>query len=270
MPAGLSSVVLQSQAVFTVVFAAAAAAGAARAGGRSVGPGRGRRRRWRWSLAARPRPAGRSAFALVLGAAAAWGVANVAIRRAAPADMLGFMVWVSAVAAPVLVVLTPGRRRSGAATWPHCASSTWTAVGGAALHRRAVDAGRLGRRGGADPPVRRLDGGAVLHARAVLRHRLGALSCWASRCITDGHHRRDVWSSAGCSPAPSATGRTGQPTLRARQRRAERPSTASDAVWARCGGAGAADGGPTRLMCRYERVVTRSPAGAGRTGPRVS
>src|ERR671935_68285 len=37
------------------------------------------------------------AFALVLAAGVAWGVANVSMRRAAPGDMLKFMVWVSAL-----------------------------------------------------------------------------------------------------------------------------------------------------------------------------
>jgi O-acetylserine/cysteine efflux transporter len=104
MPAGLSSLVLQSQAVFTVVFAAlvlrerpsrrqvagllVAALGLALVGWR-LGP---------------DRPA--AAFALVIGAAVAWGVANIAIRKAAPPDMLNFIVWVSVIATPVLAVLT--------------------------------------------------------------------------------------------------------------------------------------------------------------------
>ena len=55
-----------------------------------------------------------AAVALVLGAGAAWGLSNVATRRASPPDMLRFMVWASAVAAPVDLVLSlllegPGR-----------------------------------------------------------------------------------------------------------------------------------------------------------------
>jgi O-acetylserine/cysteine efflux transporter len=46
------------------------------------------------------------AFALVLGAGVCWGVANVAMRRAAPPDMLRFMVWVSAVAPLPLLCLS--------------------------------------------------------------------------------------------------------------------------------------------------------------------
>jgi O-acetylserine/cysteine efflux transporter len=98
MPAGLSSLVLQSQAVFTAVFAAlmlrekatrrrllglavalggialAAVAEIASHGGGSAG-----------------------AFALVIAAAVAWGLSNVLTRKAAPQDMLRWMVWVSAV-----------------------------------------------------------------------------------------------------------------------------------------------------------------------------
>jgi O-acetylserine/cysteine efflux transporter len=54
------------------------------------------------------------AFALVLAAGAAWALSNVATHRAAPPDMLPFMVWVSAVAAPLdsalsLVIEGPAR-----------------------------------------------------------------------------------------------------------------------------------------------------------------
>jgi O-acetylserine/cysteine efflux transporter len=104
MPAGLSSVVLQAQAIFTLVFAtvllrerprvaqllglAVAAAGIALMA---------------WRLGPDRPPA---AFALVLAAAVAWSLSNVVMRKAAPANMLSFMVWVSLVAAPVLVVLS--------------------------------------------------------------------------------------------------------------------------------------------------------------------
>jgi O-acetylserine/cysteine efflux transporter len=46
------------------------------------------------------------AFLLVIGAAAAWGLSNVATRQASPPDTLRFMVWVSAVATGPLVLLT--------------------------------------------------------------------------------------------------------------------------------------------------------------------
>jgi O-acetylserine/cysteine efflux transporter len=102
MPAGLSSLVLQSQAVFTVLFAVlllrerprrvqVAGLGLALAG---VG------------LVATRTGAGLGAFLLVIGAAVAWGLANVATRKAAPPDALRFMVWVSAVAAGPLILLS--------------------------------------------------------------------------------------------------------------------------------------------------------------------
>jgi O-acetylserine/cysteine efflux transporter len=104
MPAGLSSLILQSQAIFTMAFAAVLLGerpGRGQIGGLAIAAaGIG-------IVATRVGaglPAG--AFALILGAAVAWGVSNVATRRAAPPDMLRFMVWVSAVAAPPLAVLS--------------------------------------------------------------------------------------------------------------------------------------------------------------------
>jgi O-acetylserine/cysteine efflux transporter len=104
MPAGLSSLVLQSQAIFTVAFAALL-----------LGERPGRRRLAGLAIAAigivvvASRVGGGlpgGAFLLVIGAAVAWGVSNVAIRKAAPMDMLRFMVWVSALSAPPLIVLS--------------------------------------------------------------------------------------------------------------------------------------------------------------------
>ncbi|WP_435862137.1 EamA family transporter [Streptomyces rubiginosohelvolus] len=101
MPAGLSSLVLQIQAVFTALFAALAL---------SERPGRIRVAGMAVALAgivvaAVDEGAGGPvlAFVLVVGAAACWGVSNVFTRRAAPQDALTFMVWVSAV--PVLPLL---------------------------------------------------------------------------------------------------------------------------------------------------------------------
>ncbi|MFI8216191.1 EamA family transporter [Streptomyces sp. NPDC085932] len=101
MPAGLSSLVLQIQAVFTAVIAAlvlgerptrvrllgmlVALAGIAVAAVDEGASG----------------PLG--AFALVVAAAACWGASNVLTRTAAPTDSLNFMVWVSTV--PVLPLL---------------------------------------------------------------------------------------------------------------------------------------------------------------------
>ncbi|WP_432037935.1 EamA family transporter [Streptomyces cucumeris] len=98
MPAGLSSLVLQIQAVFTALFAAVFLAerptrvrllgmGVALAG-----------------IAVAAADEGTSGpllgFVLVIAAAAFWGVSNVLTRKAAPPDALAFMVWVSLV--PVL------------------------------------------------------------------------------------------------------------------------------------------------------------------------
>ncbi|MER6688060.1 EamA family transporter [Streptomyces minutiscleroticus] len=110
MPAGLSSLVLQIQAVFTALFAFVAlgerpsrvrALGMVIALGgvvvAAVGEGTG------GPLAA---------FGLVVAAAACWGVSNVVTRRAAPPDSLNFMVWVSTV--PVLPLLALSLLTEGA------------------------------------------------------------------------------------------------------------------------------------------------------------
>ncbi|WP_329210899.1 EamA family transporter [Streptomyces sp. NBC_00683] len=101
MPAGLSSLVLQVQAVFTALFAALALGerpGRVRVLGMGVAlAGIG--------VAAVDEGAGGPvlAFVLVVAAAACWGVSNVLTRKAAPSDSLNFMVWVSTV--PVLPLL---------------------------------------------------------------------------------------------------------------------------------------------------------------------
>ncbi|MEU9336807.1 EamA family transporter [Streptomyces sp. NPDC048290] len=101
MPAGLSSLVLQIQAVFTALIAFVALG----------------ERPTRWGvvgmavalagIAVAAVDEGASgplgAFALVLVAAACWGASNVLTRKAAPPDALNFMVWVSTV--PVLPLL---------------------------------------------------------------------------------------------------------------------------------------------------------------------
>ncbi|MEV7418253.1 EamA family transporter [Streptomyces sp. NPDC089919] len=104
MPAGLSSLVLQVQAVFTAVFAAFALGerpGRLRLAGMAValagivvaGVDQG---------ASGPLPA----FLLVVAAAACWGVSNVLTRKAAPKDALNFMVWVCTVPVLPLLVLS--------------------------------------------------------------------------------------------------------------------------------------------------------------------
>ncbi|MEV5983568.1 EamA family transporter [Streptomyces sp. NPDC052051] len=101
MPAGLSSLVLQIQAVFTALIAFAVLGERPtrlRALGMAVALGG-------VALAAVDEgtagPLG--AFALVIGAAACWGVSNVLTCKASPPDSLNFMVWVSTV--PVLPLL---------------------------------------------------------------------------------------------------------------------------------------------------------------------
>jgi O-acetylserine/cysteine efflux transporter len=101
MPAGLSSLVLQIQAVFTAIIAfallgerptrvklygmavALCGVGLAAVDEGTAGP--------------------LGAFALIVAAAACWGLSNVLTRKASPPDPLNFMVWVSTV--PVLPLL---------------------------------------------------------------------------------------------------------------------------------------------------------------------
>ena len=104
MPAGLASLVLQVQAFFTVGFAAVllgerlrvpqiAGLVLATAGLVLVASG----------LDGVATPGG---FALVIGAAAAWGVGNIAIKRVAPPDPLRFMTWICVVPPLPLFVLS--------------------------------------------------------------------------------------------------------------------------------------------------------------------
>ncbi|WP_433549510.1 EamA family transporter [Streptomyces sp. CA-294286] len=101
MPAGLSSLVLQVQAVFTAVIATSVLGErltrTRKAGMLVALAGIG--------VAAYDEGTGGPvlAFTLVVAAAACWGVSNVLTRQAAAPDPLNFMVWVSAV--PVLPLL---------------------------------------------------------------------------------------------------------------------------------------------------------------------
>ncbi|MCX4746427.1 EamA family transporter [Kitasatospora sp. NBC_01287] len=104
MPAGLSSLVLQSQAVFTAGFAAGLLrerpARQRIAGLAIAGAG--------IALAAVDSGAGGpvKAFALVIAAGVFWGLSNVLTRKAAPPDLLRWMVWVSAVPPLPLLALS--------------------------------------------------------------------------------------------------------------------------------------------------------------------
>ncbi|NRQ31431.1 EamA family transporter [Nonomuraea sp. NN258] len=104
MPAGLTSLVLQTQALFTVLFAVTLLRErltARRVIGLAVAF---------CGLALVAFDVGASgplgAFALCVAAAAAWGLGNVVQRRSAPPDALRFMVWVSALSAPPLLLLS--------------------------------------------------------------------------------------------------------------------------------------------------------------------
>lgn len=104
MPAGLSSLVLQIQAVFTALLAITLLGerpGRARLAGMAVAFGG-------IVLAAVDEGASGplGAFALVIAAAAFWGVSNVLTRKAAPPDALSWMVWVSMVPPLPLLVLS--------------------------------------------------------------------------------------------------------------------------------------------------------------------
>ncbi len=104
MPAGVASLVLQAQALFTVVLAAAvlrerltapqvAGLAIAFAGLALVAGG----------LEGEATAAG---FALVIAAAAAWGIGNLVLKRAAPADPLRFMTWMCVVPPLPLLALS--------------------------------------------------------------------------------------------------------------------------------------------------------------------
>ncbi|MDA0633173.1 EamA family transporter [Nonomuraea sp. MCN248] len=104
MPAGLTSLVLQMQVLFTILFAVTLLGErltARRVTGLAVAFG---------GLALVAADFGGSgpigAFALCVAASAAWGLGNVAQRRAAPPDALRFMVWVSALSSPPLLLLS--------------------------------------------------------------------------------------------------------------------------------------------------------------------
>lgn len=109
-PAGLSSLIVQIQAVFTALFAFTALGerpGRARAAGMTVALA---------GIAVAAVDEGSSGqllgFALVIAAAACWGVSNVLTRKASPPDALNFMVWVSTV--PVLPLLALSLLMEGA------------------------------------------------------------------------------------------------------------------------------------------------------------
>jgi O-acetylserine/cysteine efflux transporter len=67
-------------------------------------------------------------FVMVVGAALSWAFANIVVKRAGAVDMLGFTVWASLLATPVLIVaslLFEGPQR----IWASLAQPSWTAIG---------------------------------------------------------------------------------------------------------------------------------------------
>ena len=95
MPAGLASLVLQAQALFTVVLAAVVLRERIR-GGQVLGLALafGGLALVAGGLSGEATAAG---FALVIAAGAAWGIGNLALKKAAPADPLRFMTWMCVV-----------------------------------------------------------------------------------------------------------------------------------------------------------------------------
>lgn len=128
MPAGLSSLVIQSQAIFTAIFAAVLLGerpGRARIIGMAVAFG---------GIALVAVDYGRTSpalgFALVVGAAVCWGVSNILARKASPPDMFRFMVWVSVV--PILPLLALSALIEGVpAGLTALGNLTWAGVGAA-------------------------------------------------------------------------------------------------------------------------------------------
>lgn len=132
MPAGLSSLVLQSQAFFTVLFAAVLL---------------GDRPGWRplvgmavafagIAVIALEMPAGgsRLGLAMVIGAAVAWGAGNIILKQARAPDLFRLMLWVSLVPPIPLLALSlavEGPERIAGAlsglTWPGVASLVYIA-----------------------------------------------------------------------------------------------------------------------------------------------
>ncbi|HEY0832950.1 MAG TPA: EamA family transporter [Azospirillum sp.] len=116
MPAGLSSLVLQSQAFFTVLFAAlwlGERPGPRPLAGMAVAAAG-------IALIATGMPAGNSllGLAMVIAAAAAWGVSNILMKQARAPDLFRLILWVSVVPPLPLFALSlalEGPERIGAA-----------------------------------------------------------------------------------------------------------------------------------------------------------
>ncbi|MFD2356429.1 EamA family transporter [Nonomuraea ferruginea] len=203
MPAGLTSLVLQMQVLFTILFAVTLLGErltARRVTGLAVAFG---------GLALVALDFGASgpigAFALCVAAAAAWGLGNIAQRKAAPPDSLRFMVWVSALSSPPLLLLSLWLEGVPTLTAP---LEGWLSLLYVAFVSTLVGFGVWGFL------LRRYDASTVapLHApRAGLRHDLGrplhrrALHLAPHRRRRPHRHRRPV---RGHPPTPSDRGTT--------------------------------------------------------------
>ncbi|MQY06019.1 EamA family transporter [Actinomadura macrotermitis] len=133
MPAGLSSVLLQTQALFTALFAGLflrERLTVMRAAGMAVAFGG-------VALLGAAQSGGRGgpvlAFLLCVGAAAMWALANVGMRRmnetaGAPVDAFGFMVWMSLVPILPLLALSLAFEGPGAIPWA-VHHVTWAGAG---------------------------------------------------------------------------------------------------------------------------------------------
>jgi O-acetylserine/cysteine efflux transporter len=124
MPPGLSSLVLQTQAPFTLLFAVLLLKERLtrqQVFGMAVALG---------GIAMIALDLGKTSplgpFLLILGGAASWAVGNIAMRRAAPPDSLRFMVWVSALATLPMFALSAVTEGP---PWAALRTITWPAAG---------------------------------------------------------------------------------------------------------------------------------------------
>ena len=126
MPAGLSSLVVQMQAFFTIGFAVLflgerpgryqiIGAGIALSGIGAI---------------ALERLSGAALLPLLmtLAAAAFWGMANIASKKAGPIDMMGFVVWASLVP-PIPLLLASLATEGFAADWAALTNPSWFLAG---------------------------------------------------------------------------------------------------------------------------------------------
>ena len=103
MPAGLSSLVIQMQAFFTIGLAVLL-------------------------LGERPGRAQLIGAGLALLAAGFWGVANIATKKAGKIDMLSFVVW-SALVPPIPLLLASLLTEGAAADWAALSHPSWLLLG---------------------------------------------------------------------------------------------------------------------------------------------